>query len=364
LIGKLIGKAMAIATSRARHAGVRPAAGLGAALLALVAATAADAAPPIRTSATNRVPECATPERLMAFLTERNTSLDPRFRDIARWYKYYGDAYAVRWDYAFFQMLVETNYLQFRRPDGTPGDVTIHQNNFAGIGTTGGGVPGDSFPSVGMGVLGQIQHLVVYSGQRVADPVAPRTRLKQNDILSASAPIMGRRPLTFQDLSGRWAKDRRYGNTIDGVANLFGERFCTGAPAPTEAHRAPPPPVPAAEPRLAARPVPVARPATDGPVPPMPVRATPRTASSSPPTPLRCRIQTASFGGSKTLLIRAVAEGEARYTALQVVDGFERSMADSFMRAHAAGGTLIGEFESRDAALSRANELCPTAPIR
>lgn len=332
-----------------------------AAALLLVLASTAYAAPPIRTLPGNQVPACVTPERLIAFVQTRNPSLDQRYRDIAHWYKRHGEAWRVRWDYAFYQMLVETNYLQFRRPDGKPGDVRPQQNNFAGIGTTGGGVPGDSFPNVATGVLGQIQHLVVYAGERIPNPVAPRTRLKQDDILSASAPISATRAVTFQDLSGRWAVDRRYGRTIEGVAELFRERFCTSAPPAVETRRN--------RPALTSGPAPVMRvgiaPPPSGPVPPMPVRASrpaPKGAASQPAEPLRCRVQTASFGGRKALLIRAVTEGEVHYTALQVLDGFERSMAESFIRTHAKNGTLIGEFDTREQALARAGEHCPTSP--
>ena len=59
--------------------------------------------------------------------------------------------------------------------NGRWGDVNPKQNNFAGLGTTGGGVPGDSYPDVNTGVLAQIQHLVVYSGERIDDPVGART---------------------------------------------------------------------------------------------------------------------------------------------------------------------------------------------
>ena len=55
-----------------------------------------------------------------------------------------------------------------------------------GGGAFGGGVPGDSFPDVSSGVLGQIQHLIAYSGERVDNPVAKRTREKQDDIIAAS----------------------------------------------------------------------------------------------------------------------------------------------------------------------------------
>jgi len=69
----------------------------------------------------------------------------------------------------------------------------------------------------------------------------------------------------------------------------------------------------------------------------------------------------ASYGGTKTMLIRYVAEDAVEYTALRVLDGFERSMTESYMSAHAPGGTLIGEFPSSDEAFARAYELCPGA---
>ena len=95
----------------------------GAALCISVPAPASAALPDIRTSFQNPVPQCATPERLMAFATNRNGRLDPRFRDIARHYRRHGEHWRVRWDYAFFQMLVETNYLTFRKPGGGRGDA-------------------------------------------------------------------------------------------------------------------------------------------------------------------------------------------------------------------------------------------------
>jgi hypothetical protein len=192
------------------------------------AAQAASATTTIRTSSASRVPACIQPVRLMAFLATRNPQVSPKFRDIAVLYKRHGEAWGVRWDYAFFQMVLETNYLMFRRADGTPGDVRPLQNNFAGLGTTGNGVPGDSYPDVSTGVLAQIQHLVVYSGQRIGVPVGIRTRLKQDDILHSSRRIATRRPMSFQDLSGRWASDRKYGRSIEAIAERYRSVFCNG----------------------------------------------------------------------------------------------------------------------------------------
>lgn len=185
--------------------------------------------PIIRIDNANLVPSCVTPERLMAFLTQRNPRLDPRFRDIAKWYRRHGEAWRVRWDFAFFQMALETNYLSFRRPDGKSGDVHPRQNNFAGIGATGGGVPGDRFPDVGTGVLAQIQHLVAYSGELLPNPVAQRTALKQDVIVTASRKL--NRPVRFSDLARRWAADPRYASSIAEVAGSFDAAYCVGREA-------------------------------------------------------------------------------------------------------------------------------------
>ena len=209
--------------------------GLSAALLGLLPLTIASQhavaaqLPTIRIDNANPVPKCVTPERLMAFLTQRNPKIDPRFRDIAKWYRHHGQAWRVRWDFAFFQMALETNYLSFRRPDGKSGDVDPRQNNFAGIGATGGGVPGDRFPDVGTGVLAQIQHLVAYSGEVLQRPVAQRTALKQEVIVSASRKL--NRPVRFSDLARRWAADPRYARSIAAVADSFYATHCPGREA-------------------------------------------------------------------------------------------------------------------------------------
>lgn len=224
-----------------------------AALIAGVAGLAgADAAlagtpPEIRMTATNRVPACVTPERLMAFLGTRNTQLNPKFATIAATYRSLGEPARVRWDYAFFQMVLETNYLMFKRGDGTSGDVGLAQNNFAGIGATGGGVPGDRFADVKTGVLAQIQHLTAYSGEKVAVPVATRTRERQDDIIEVSRKLG--RPVTFGDLAKRWAVDKSYARNIEFIADQYRERFCAGAGS-VNAAIVPPAPLAAVRPQV------------------------------------------------------------------------------------------------------------------
>ena len=67
----------------------------------------------------------------------------------------------------------------------------------------------------------------------------------------------------------------------------------------------------------------------------------------------------ASYGGTKTLLVRSTADGETRYTALTVLDGFEKSMFDTYTKSEAPGAEVVGEYPSRDDALADARVNCP-----
>jgi hypothetical protein len=83
--------------------------------------------------------------------------------------------------------------------------------------------------------------------------------------------------------------------------------------------------------------------------------AMPETNSAAP-----CRILRASYGGTKTLLVQSTIDGELRLTALTVLDGFEKSMFETYARAAAPGAKIIGEYENQDAALSDARSNCPS----
>ena len=215
-------------------------------LAALGGVEAAPSLPEIRVHDANRVPACATPDRLMRFLGERNPKLSSRYSEIASVYRQHGEALGIRWDFAFFQMMLETANLRYG------GDDRPKQNNFAGIGTTGGGVRGNSFPDVSTGVLAQLQHLVAYSGERVDNAVAPRTRDNQNSIIERSKRLA--RSVRFSDLQQRWAMDRRYADKIRSIADAFHDNYCRGRQTePQEAVRAMslPAPVPVHDGRLA-----------------------------------------------------------------------------------------------------------------
>ena len=55
--------------------------------------------------------------------------------------------------------MLETGWLSYG------GDSEITQFNFAGLGTTGNGVKGNSFPDVRTGLRAQVQHLKAYASK-------------------------------------------------------------------------------------------------------------------------------------------------------------------------------------------------------
>ncbi|MFN3867638.1 MAG: hypothetical protein ACK4MF_01075 [Hyphomicrobiaceae bacterium] len=200
----------------------------GAALLAASSPALAADLPAVKTGSANKVPACATPGRLMAFAAGRNSAIAPKFDGVATEYMRHGEALGIRWDYAFFQMLVETANLKF------PGDVNARQNNFAGLGATGGGEPGESFDSVSSGVKAHLQHILMYAGEVVADPVAERTRKVQEWGVLTSWQKSIKGPMTYTLLTRKWSpKDRGYARDIASVADAFYSKFCSiGDPRP------------------------------------------------------------------------------------------------------------------------------------
>jgi hypothetical protein len=211
-------------------------------LLALMTASGgafAGSLPPIIASAQNPVPKCVTPAALMQFVDERNArhspprKIEPRFDNVATLYQGIGRCVSrepdhcvgVRWDYAFFQMLIETGYLTFGRPAAT-GGVSPRDNNFAGLGATVPGKPGESFKDVKTGVLAHLQHVLMYSRTFIPHPVAKRTRLVQNDVREIMSKL--HRPVTFADLAQVWTGigKSRYARDMQVIAEKFQHEYC------------------------------------------------------------------------------------------------------------------------------------------
>jgi hypothetical protein len=133
---------------------------------------------------------------LVAFFTATNPRVDrARLNELARTYLDEAAAEGINSDIAFCQMVHETNYLRFG------GAARPRQNNFCGLGVTGGGPRGPSFPSVRIGVRAHIQHLKAYADAEPLhqDCVDPRFAL----VRRARAPFV-------EDLAGTWATDPQY----------------------------------------------------------------------------------------------------------------------------------------------------------
>jgi hypothetical protein len=387
------------------------------ALAALVSPAAAEL-PEIKTSAKNVVPVCATPGRLMTYLKSRNGTLDKRFEKIAIEYMRSGEELGMRWDYAFFQMINETGALSFKNGN-RHGDVNAGQNNFAGLGATGNGERGESFKDVASGVKAHLQHVMLYAGSPVENPVAERTRKVREWGILTSWQKGFKRPITFADLAAKWAPNTRsYGDTLESIADKFYDETCKKPdPHPEmlaevrgEAAKVAEAPAEKisgaalakkaiadgkvesnetrsglgaaaqagmriinAEPTAAQSDKQV-QPAVAGIVAPngqtpSEKPAAQRTAAAAGPAakPLappsagvqKCRVWTASYGGQKAMVIKAVIDGVLNFTVLDVNEGQETREAEAFIAAYAKGGSVAGEFNNQTQALDKAFEFCP-----
>ncbi|MGB8956370.1 MAG: S-layer homology domain-containing protein [Tumebacillaceae bacterium] len=127
--------------------------------------------------------------------------INPSAPDYTTCYISLGHKYGVRGDIAFCQTLLETGYFRFG------GAVLPTQNNFAGLGATGGTARGVVFPTPQAGIEAQMQHLYAYATTYPLPAntvqIDPRFQL----VNRGSAP-------NWEDLSGRWAADPEYGNKI------------------------------------------------------------------------------------------------------------------------------------------------------
>lgn len=106
----------------------------------------------------------------------------------------------VRPDLALAQSLVETGFYRYG------GDVDHNQNNFCGLGTTGGGVKGASFKTPELGVRAHIQHLLAYTQKS-----RPKTKIIDPRYEIAHSIRVERGVVdTWYGLNGTWAMGGLY----------------------------------------------------------------------------------------------------------------------------------------------------------
>ncbi|WHY00049.1 SPOR domain-containing protein [Neobacillus sp. DY30] len=128
--------------------------------------------------------------------------LNPSAPLLGEYYKSFGEYYGIRGDVAFAQAMQETGYFRFT------GDVRSSQNNFAGIGATGGAVRGASFSTPEEGVLAHLQHLYAYATTAALPNRYPLVDPRFHLVNRGSAP-------TWTALNGKWAvPGTTYGQSI------------------------------------------------------------------------------------------------------------------------------------------------------
>lgn len=144
-----------------------------------------------------------TVKELADFLQQGNKMI-PREKaeEFARLYREEAEAEEINHDIAFCQMVLETGFLSFQ------GTVKPEQNNFCGLGTVSADVPGESFPTIRLGVRAHIQHLKAYGSTGPLRNEIVDRRFKY--VKRGSAP-------TIYDLAGKWASDPQYGIKIHGL---------------------------------------------------------------------------------------------------------------------------------------------------
>jgi hypothetical protein len=142
-------------------------------------------------------------ELLSAFLLNENKHAGREFiEQLVNFYILEAAAEGINHDVAFAQMCLETGFLRFG------GLVRAEMNNFCGLGSIGPGQPGETFPSVQIGIRAHIQHLQAYATNLPlrGTLVDPRYRL----VRRGSAPVI-------QALAGSWAADKQYAIKIEAI---------------------------------------------------------------------------------------------------------------------------------------------------
>lgn len=137
-----------------------------------------------------------TADELARYLLRTESA--PRFsvptETLAGYYVRYAAEVGLRADVLWAQMLHETGFGAYG------GSVSPSQNNYAGIGATGGGAPGISFVSAEAGVMAHVAHMVAYV---FTDSRAPWVNSITDPRYDMVAPRGAARVLS--DLDGRWA---------------------------------------------------------------------------------------------------------------------------------------------------------------
>lgn len=140
------------------------------------------------------------PESMWRFVSEVNADFP---LELAQHYYEVGAIYGIRGDIALCQAIIETGWFRFDK--GTA--VQPHQHNYCGLGVLQRGMQGHSFETPRDGVTAQIQHLYAYATTSPL-PTGEQKLDKRFGLVNRGSA------LTWEDLSGKWAANPRYGSDI------------------------------------------------------------------------------------------------------------------------------------------------------
>ncbi|MCS7294136.1 MAG: N-acetylmuramoyl-L-alanine amidase [Dehalococcoidia bacterium] len=162
------------------------------------------------------------PRRAVEAVAQRYAA-HPRYFSVIPLYYELAPRYRLRPSVALAQAAHETGWGHFR------GVVPATFHNWCGLKTATGGADDDPFaharfPDDRTGVLAHVQHLAAYAGtvepKDVGDPVvSPRLHL----VRWKSATVV-------EDLGGRWAPSREYGDRVSRIVRTFWEEAVNQIP--------------------------------------------------------------------------------------------------------------------------------------
>ena len=140
----------------------------------------------------------ATQDQMINYINKRNP--DPKLNcsveNLVHLYYVEAGREGIRPDIALCQSIKETGVWAYG------GDVVPEQNNYCGLGTTGGGVKGAYFETPQLGVRAHIQHLLSYTSKR-----PPRVEIvdPRYELIKKFRPQIFGKLTKWTELNGVWA---------------------------------------------------------------------------------------------------------------------------------------------------------------
>jgi len=150
----------------------------------------------------------ATPEQMVNFINKRNPNpkLNCTVKQLVQLYYLEAGREGIRPDITLCQAIKETGTWNYG------GDVIPEQNNYCGLGTTGGGVKGAFFETPQLGARAHVQHLLAYTSKR-----PPREEIidPRYELIKKFRPQIFGKLTKWTELNGVWAvPGNHYGEDI------------------------------------------------------------------------------------------------------------------------------------------------------